>query len=256
MENQEYTQEVLDGTAQTMIVREAPALKKIEKRRIGFFTGEEQHAITLEEGIELTRNYRKSAKKDAPLGAYFGQEIFGKILGQRTCVGIRIYYAKKADGTSTLVLTGAQTNNEDLYQGILGQEARLSSPWSPVPSPLNSDSWKKAASAKRSTKVFTGKENHYVTLAEASQLTRSYRETIEQGDIKGAFFGAGIFRKILLQDGCVGIHIYHGIHNDGSPTFVMVGVDEYGFDILSGTVAQNAFPCPPWCFPQGPLNKQ
>ena len=255
MEHQEYTPEVLEATEQSFIVREVPVSKKIAKRRIGFFTGEEQHVITLEEGIELTRNYRKSSKKYGVQGAYFGREIFGKILDQRTCVGIRIYYANDENGRSTLVLTGAQTNNDDLYQGTLAQEARLSFDWSPRPNQLNSDAWKKTASAKRSVKLLTGQENHYVTLAEASQLTRTYRDTIEQGEAKGAFFGAGIFRKILAQDGCIGIHIYHGIHDDGSPTFVLVGIDEYGFDLLSGTIGQMAIPCPPWCFVFGPLNK-
>jgi len=255
MERTEYTPEVLDGTEQTIIVREMPAEKKIVKRRIGFFTGDERHEITLDEGIEITRNYRKSVKKGASSGAYFGKEIFGKILGQRTCVGIRMYYAKREDGSPTLVLTGVQTNGDDLYQGILGQEARLSTPWVQHPNLLNSDSSKKSVSANRSTKIFTGNENHLVTLAEASQLTRSYRESVEQGEMKGAFFGAGIFRKILAQDGCVGIHIYHGVHNDGSRTFVLVGIDEYGFDILSGTLGQLSFACPPWCYVFGPLNK-
>jgi hypothetical protein len=255
MEHQEYTPEVLEATEQSFIVREAPVSKKIMKRRIGFFTGEEQHVITLEEGIELTGNYRKSSKKYGVHGVYFGRDIFEKILDQRTCVGIRIYYAKREDGTPTLVLTGAQTNNDDLYQGILGQESRLSFDCSPSPNQLNSDAWKKTASAKRSVKLLTGQENHFVTLAEASQLTRTYRESIEDGDVKGAFFGSGIFRKILAQDGCVGIHVYHGIHNDGSPTFVLVGIDEYGSDLLSGAIGQMAFMCPPWCYVFGPLNK-
>lgn len=255
MERTEFTPEVLDETVTTIIARETPATRKVVKRRIGFFTGDERHAITLEEGIELTRNYRRLAKKGEPLGAYFGKEIFEKVLDQRTCVGIRFYYAKREDGAPTLVLTGVQTTGDDLYQGILGQEARLSATWIQSPNQLNSDSWKRTSNAKRTTKVFTGKENHLVTVAEASQLTRSYREATEAGAMKGAFFGAGIFRKILAQDGCVGIHVYHGVHNDGSPTFVLVGIDEYGFDLLSGTVGQMSFPCPPWCYVYGPLNK-
>lgn len=255
MERTEFAPEVLDRTEQTIIAREIPAVKKITKRRIGFFTGDERHEITLEEGMELTRNYRRSSKKFGTQATYFGREVFEKILDQRTCVGIRIYYAKREDGVPTLVLTGVQTVGDDLYQGILGQETRLTFNWSPSPNQLNSDSWKKAVSSKRSTKIFTGQENHFVTVAEASQLTRNYRETIQDGDFKGAFFGAGIFRKILAQDGCVGIHIYHGVHSDGSPTFVLVGIDEYGYDLVAGTIGQMAMYCPPWCFVFGPLNK-
>ena len=255
MEHQEFAQEVLEAPEQTIVAREVPVAKTVVKRRIGFFTGEEQHVITLEEGIELTRNYRKSAPKGSPLGAYFGKGIVEKILDQRTCVGIRIYYAKQDSGKLTMVLTGAKTNNDDIYEGILGQEARLSSDWTPSPNQLNSDSWKKMVPVKPSVKLLTGQENQYVTVAEASQLTRNYRDTIEQGDLKGAFFGSGIYRKILAQDGCVGIHIYHGVHNDGSRTFVLVGVDEYGFDLVSGIVGQMSWGCPPWCYVFGPLNK-
>ncbi len=154
-----------------------------------------------------------------------------------------------------MVLTGARTNNDDIYEGILGQEARLSFDWTHSPNQLNSDSWKKMVPVKPSVKLLTGQENQYVTVAEASQLTRNYRDTIEQGDLKGAFFGSGIYRKILAQDGCVGIHIYHGVHNDGSRTFVLVGVDEYGFDLVSGIVGQMSWGCPPWCYVFGPLNK-
>ena len=54
-------------------------------------------------------------------------------------------------------------------------------------------------SENRQTKVFSGKENHYVTLAEAAELTKNHRESMREGDAKGAFFGSGIYRKILAQ---------------------------------------------------------
>lgn len=253
MERTEYTPEVLDATEQSFIVREAPAAKKVVKRRIGFFTGEEQHAISLGEGSEFTRNYRKSAGKDAILGGYFGREIFEKILDQQGCVGIRIYFAKNTEANPTFVLTGADTIGNDLYQGILAQEARLSP--SLNANVLNSDTWKKAQTVKRSKAVFTGNENHYVTLAEASQLTRNYRISMKEGEAKGAYFGGGIFKKILSQSGCVGVRIYFGMHDDGTQTFVLVGVDEYGFDLISGTIGQMAMLCPPWCAVVNPLNK-
>jgi hypothetical protein len=255
MERTEYTPEVLDATEQAFIVREAPAAKKVVKRRIGFFTGEERHSISLGEGSEFTRNYRKSAGKDAILGGYFGKQIFERILAQQECVGIRVYFAKHAEGNPTFVLTGADTIGNDLYQGILAQETRLSPPWFANPNALNSDTWKKAQPVKRSKEIFTGNENHYVTLAEASQLTRNYRISMKEGEAKGAYFGGDIFRKILTQLGCVGVRIYFGMHDDGTQTFVLVGVDEYGFDLISGTIGQMAMLCPPWCAVVNPLNK-
>ena len=94
-----------------------------------------------------------------------------------------------------------------------------------------------------------------MTLAEASQLTRTYRESLKDGDAKGGYFGGGIFRKILAQAQCVGIRIYFANHEDGSPTFVLVGVDAYGSDLVFGDIAQKSFPCPPWCAVPNPLNK-
>jgi hypothetical protein len=254
MEYQDNTPEILLGTEQTTIAREFPPERKTAKRRIGFFTGEEQHEITLEEGSEYTRNYRRTAGRDAVLGGYFGREIIEKILNQKNCVGIRIYYGRQSDGKATLVLTGGETNNADLYQGILGQEYPGAPSLSAIPNALNSDNWKKAVPV-RSTKVLTGKENQFLTLAEASQSTRNYRDSMKVGEAKGGFFGATIFRKILAQEGCVGIHIYRGMHDDGTPTFVLVGVNEHGSDLVSGIVAQKAFICPPWCYVFGPLNK-
>ncbi len=256
MERTESSTEVLNVFEHGIYVREVPRTNKVVKRRIGFFMGEEHHQIPLEDGILYTKNYRKSSRRFGTSGAYFGREIIERILDQEKCVGIRIYYAKHANGNPTLVLTGAETNNADQYRGILGLENQSFSTWVPSPNGLNSDSWKKASPIKSTTRTFTGKENHFVTLAEAAQLIRNYQGSIGYGEMKGAFFGSGIFRKILSQEGCVGIHIYHGIHEDGSPTFVLVGIDEHGFDLLSGVIGQMAMYCPPACDLVSPLNKK
>jgi hypothetical protein len=252
---QQFSDNTLQEVRSVLVAREVPAEERIIKRRIGFFTGDENHVITLEEGIELTRNYRKTAGKDAVKGGYFGREIIEKILAQRGCVGIRLYHGTHQSGKPTFVLSGVETNGNDLYQGVLGQEMRLSSPMNSNPNPLNSDSWKKGASVKRETKVFTGSENHFVTLAEASEYTRNYRMTMKEGDSKARFFGSSIFRKILAQSDCVGIRVYHARHDDGSPSSVLVGVDQYGNDFVSGVVAQKAMDCPPWCPVVNPLNR-
>ncbi len=255
MKQQHYTEDtLLDGSA-TIVQREIPVGKKVVKRRIGFFTGNERHDISLADASEFTKNYRRSSRRFGQFGTYFGREIFEKILDQGSCVGIRIYYAKNFKGKPTVVITGAQSNNRDIQEGILGQECQLSTECSPIPNQLNSDSSQKMTTAKKSKKVLTGKENHFVTLAEAVQLTRRYQESIEYGEIKGGFFGSGIFRKILAQPDCAGIRIYHAMHNDGKPTFVLVGVDEFGYDLLYGVLGQGSFDCPPWCWPWTALSK-
>lgn len=254
MERTESTQEVLDVFETGLLVREMPETHKIGKRRIGFFTGDEHHQVPLEEGIQYTKNYRKSSQRFGPSSAYFGREIVEKILDQAKCVGIRIYYAKQASGTPTLVLTGAETNNADQFRGILGIEHQSFASWVPSPNELNSDSWKKTAPANGAKEIFTGNENQFVTLAEGAQLIRNYQDWIESGDIKGAFFGSGIFRKILAQDACVGIHMYHAMHDDGGHSFVLSGVDAYGFDLLTGVIAQRAIQCPWVCDFMSPFN--
>ncbi len=252
---QQHAVDTLVGVPSALIAREVPVQEPVIKRRIGFFTGDENHVITLEEGVEMARNYRKTAGKDAVKGGYFGRDILQAILAQKGCVGIRLYHGTHTSGKPTFVLSGVETNGNDLYQGVLGQEMRLLSAANSNPNPLNSDSWKKAASVKRNTAVFTGNENHYVTLAEASEYTRNYRMTMQEGDTKGRFFAASIFRKILAQQGCVGVRVYYARHNDGSPTSVLVGVDQFGFDLYGGVVGQKAMECPPWCASPNPLNR-
>jgi hypothetical protein len=67
---------------------------------------------------------------------------------------------------------------------------------------------------------------------------------------------AGAFKRealerLLNQTGCAGIRIYYGMHPDGQPALVLVGVDEYGEEMLDGELAERSFPCPPFC-PGGP----
>jgi hypothetical protein len=47
------------------------------------------------------------------------------------------------------------------------------------------------------------------------------------------------------------MRIYYGMHPDGQPALVLVGVDEYGEEMLDGELAEKSFPCPPFC-PIGP----
>lgn len=96
------------------------------------------------------------------------------------------------------------------------------------------------------THRFTGKEKHFVSLVEASQLTKKYRERAGRRIVNGGFFGRLIYEKILAQEGCVGVHNYFAALNDGTPTLVLVGVGEAGNDMIRGVLGDDAFPCPPF----------
>ncbi len=102
--------------------------------------------------------------------------------------------------------------------------------------------------------IYSGNENHVVSLAFASKLTDNYQKTSGPGDIVAGYFGRNIYDKILSQKNCIGIRVYNARNEDGSPTFVLVGVDGNGKDIVSGVVGEDIYPCPPFCWPQSALD--
>ena len=102
--------------------------------------------------------------------------------------------------------------------------------------------------------AFTGREDHSITLAEASKLTANFRKKIEPGSIRGGFFGKEAILKILNQDGCVGIRYYYGEKDDGTPVLVLVGVDAEENDLIDGVLAEVSIPCPPFCGTANVLN--
>lgn len=102
--------------------------------------------------------------------------------------------------------------------------------------------------------VFTGKEDHSISLKDASVLTYNYRQTVAADAKTGGFFGKDAIQAILNQDGCVGIRYYYGIDKEGTPVLVLVGSDARGNDMYEGVLAEMARPCPPACSNANPLN--
>jgi len=89
---------------------------------------------------------------------------------------------------------------------------------------------------------------HDIDLAYGRELiARRRRAVMENG---GAFKREPLDR-LLAQPGCVGIRIYYGMHADGRPALVLVGVDEHGEELIQGVVMEQHYPCPPFC-PIGP----
>ena len=106
---------------------------------------------------------------------------------------------------------------------------------------------------------FTGNEDHSITLDDASEMTKNYRDA-NPDDIKGHFFGKAAIQAILDQDQCVGIRIYYGI-STGSTTnppqkqLIVVGVLENQDDLYNGSIADKSMICPPACSTGNPLNQ-
>lgn len=102
--------------------------------------------------------------------------------------------------------------------------------------------------------AFTGNEDHEISLSEASQLTTNYRNAVSEGSIKGGFFGKSAIQEILDQEKCVGIRIYYAHEEDGTPTFVVVGVEANEDDLIGGKIAEMPIACPPRCGSDNELN--
>jgi hypothetical protein len=100
--------------------------------------------------------------------------------------------------------------------------------------------------------MFTGKEDHSITLDVARALVRRWRDhgTALPGDPDCEFFARDILDKILAQEGCVGLRIYHGRNQGGQHALVLVGTDAGGADLVDGVIAEQGKPCPPYC-PEG-----
>ena len=75
------------------------------------FTGNEDHAISLEQAREHVRRWRdgKTARPGDPVCELFSRSVLDKILAQPGCAGLRIYHGRNEKGQHTLVLLGSDT---------------------------------------------------------------------------------------------------------------------------------------------------
>ncbi len=94
---------------------------------------------------------------------------------------------------------------------------------------------------------FAGYGKHSMTLPDAIGLTKVYRFTNASDVVLSHYLGKGAFEKVLAQPGCVGLRVYYGKNKDGSPVYVIVGVDKTGNDIVSSAFSLLTKICPPYC---------
>ena len=69
---------------------------------------------------------------------------------------------------------------------------------------------------------FTGREDHSITLAEATAWTANYRKA-EPNGVLSHFYGRDALMAILNQPNCMGIRIYNAIDPNGAAKLVLVG---------------------------------
>jgi hypothetical protein len=97
---------------------------------------------------------------------------------------------------------------------------------------------------------------HEISFEAASLLTYHYRESMQEGMHKGGYFSGASIKKILDQEGCVGIRIYYGLDRDEEQELVIVGVDENGNDQIGERFCclDDYQPCPAVCSENNILN--
>jgi hypothetical protein len=95
------------------------------------------HVITLDQAVNYIQNFKNSPTAPSNKGGSFSRDIFDQILAQPGCSGIRYYYAKKDDGTPTIVLVGVDGGGNDMTSGVLGEETYPCPPVCGSPNQLN-----------------------------------------------------------------------------------------------------------------------
>jgi hypothetical protein len=100
-------------------------------------TGNENQSVTLDQAVKYVQSYTMSPTSPTIKGGYFAKVGLEKILSQAGCVGIRYYYSKKDDGSSSLVVVGVDYNGTDLTAGPMIDNAFPCPPFCGSPSPLN-----------------------------------------------------------------------------------------------------------------------
>jgi len=238
--------ETIDKSVQTLLATDFVENEPVrQKARIHKFTGKEKHFISLVEASLLTRRHRDKAGRGAVKGGFFGRKIYEKILAQEGCVGVRNYFAALNDGTPTVVLVGVNEAGDDMIRGVLGDDAFPCPPFHGRYNLLNSDLEDHLVPLMKKENVFTGKENHCITLAEARHFVDNFRKVNDADVVKGGYFSRELYEKILSQDGCVGIRNYFAETTDSTPTIVVVGVDSGGHDQIHGVVGDDMLLSPP-----------
>ncbi len=101
------------------------------------FTGKEAEEFPLDTAAEWTKNYRETIKMGDTVSHFFGRDIINKILEQNDCMGIRIYYALDENGKKQLIIVGADSKENDIYNGIIAERSYGCPPFCPINSPLN-----------------------------------------------------------------------------------------------------------------------
>jgi hypothetical protein len=92
-----------------------------------------------------------------------------------------------------------------------------------------------------------GYKSMAVSFQDTKDVINSSQRITASETVIAQYFGKDVVDKILAQSGCVGVRMYYGIRTNGKPGVIILGVDKYGKDIVTGVLASPTFYCPPFC---------
>lgn len=82
------------------------------------FNGTEGKVISLADGATMTQDWRNE-HASATKAVFFGKDHIEDLLRQDGCVGIRIYYAINESNDYTMVLVGANEDQDDMTEIVI-----------------------------------------------------------------------------------------------------------------------------------------
>ena len=100
--------------------------------------------------------------------------------------------------------------------------------------------------------------DHKIDLEKAAELTSRFRVQAKSGQLPAApviAFTREGYERILKQPEAVGIRIYPAINDKGAVTYVLVGVDKEGNDMVNGELSEDGNECPWFCPDANVLNR-
>jgi hypothetical protein len=83
------------------------------------FNGNEGVFITLREGSEMTKRYRDTIQPGEVIAVFMGKEKIKQMLNQNESEGLRFYFAKNDSDELTLVVVSADSDQNDLTDGLI-----------------------------------------------------------------------------------------------------------------------------------------
>ena len=94
---------------------------------------------------------------------------------------------------------------------------------------------------------YAGYKNQSISFQEAKGLLKTSERIAASDAVIAQYFGKDLVDKILAQPGCVSVRMYYGKHANGKSGVIIIGVDKYGKDMVSGVLALPTMICPPLC---------